>query len=289
MRRVLTAIVVICIAGLTGSGSVSGQAEASRSSGPRLAASPAPAPRLSSNIDVDVLLARAVGTGSLDTYDLTADFTGYLTVTVRGAPFTALADGTYREIRKPGELRHRQIQVRHIEVPLLLRPFTGSVKNLIEKKAELTSDNPATFSGHDIFILEEQPGHRYALGGVFRNIVDDAIDRYGGGRGKKDPAFRRNIARWLYTAPTMRPGIVRPGPAYALRTVLDEQGLIYELNLFYDWGNLGSRVVYTVVKGKPVWQEVIADTRTDLSGIGHIEGIMSLTFSNHCFDCPPLK
>ncbi len=287
MRKVLILILVICVSGLSGYGTPGVHAESVLGPAARVSASPAYANHIPENIDVDVLLTRAVGTGSVDSYDLTADFQGWLTVTVRGTPFTALADGTYRETRKPGELRHRQIQVRHIEVPLLLRPFTGSVRDLIERKAELQSDNPATFSGHDIFVLEELPGPRYVLGGVFRLIVDDAIDRYGGGVGKKDIAFRRNIARWLYTAPTMRPRIVRPGPAYALRTVVDDLGLVYELQLFYDWGQIGSKVHYIVVKGKHVWREVSADTRTDLSGVGHVEGQMNLTFSNHCLNCKP--
>lgn len=287
MRKVLILILVLCVSGLSGYGTSVVHAESALGPAARVSASPAYVDHIPQNIDVDALLTRAVGTGSVDTYDLTADFQGWLTVTVRGTPFTALADGTYRETRKPGELRHRQIQVRHIEVPLLLRPFTGSVRDLIERKAELQSDNPATFSGHDIFILEELPGSRYVLAGVFRLIVDDAIDKYGGGVGKNDIAFRRNIARWLYTAPTMRPRIARPGPAYALRTVVDDLGLVYELQLFYDWGQIGSKVHYIVVKGKHVWREVSADTRTNLSGVGHVEGQMNLTFSNHCLNCKP--
>jgi hypothetical protein len=287
VRKVLILILVISVSGLSGYGTHVVHAESALGPPARVSASPAQADHISPDIDVDVLLARAVGTGSVDAYDLTADFQGWLTVTVRGTPFTALADGTYRETRKPGELRRRQIQVRHIEVPLLLRPFTGSVRDLIERKADLQSDNPATFSGHDIFVLEEQAGQRYVLAGVHRRIVDDAIDRYGRGAGKSDIAFRRNIARWLYTAPTMRPRIARPGPAYALRTVVDDLGLIYELQLFYDWGQIGSRALYTVVKGRHVWREVTADTRTELSGVGHVEGQMNLTFSNHCLNCKP--
>ncbi len=295
MRGFVALTLGICLAGLPAYSAQ--RVAASQGSGTTHAITMAPVPHRSPHggegrgqeqeVEVDVLLARAVGTGSQETYELTADFQGSLTVTVRGAPFTAFAVGSYHESRKPGELRKRQITVRQLDVPFLLRPFTGSVKDLIEKKTELQSDNPATFSGHDIFLLEEQPGGRYVLSGVHRYIVDEAIDRYGGGANKTNIAFRRNIAKWLFTAPTMRPWIVRPGPPYALRTLIDDQGLIYNLELFYDWGQLGSRVSYVVVQGKSVWREIVTDTMTDLSGIGHVEGQMTLTFSNHCLNCRP--
>ncbi len=294
MRGLVTLVLVLGIVGLPPYGE--GPANAEPTPAPSLVpTTPRVPPRSLSpgdtqdvrEIDVDLLLARAVGAGSQDAYDLTADFKGSLTVTVHGAPFTALASGSYRETRKPGELRRRQIKVHQIEVPLLLRPFTGSVRNLIEKKTEMQSDNPATFNGHDIFVLEEQVGPRYVLAGVHRRIVDEAIDRYGGAIHREDPAFRRNIARWLYTAPTMRGWIVRAGPPYALRTVVDEPGLIYELQLFYDWGQLGTKISYVTVQGKPAWRDVTTDTTSELSGLGRVDGQMILSFSNHCLNCPP--
>ncbi len=295
MRGLVTILLLLSVAGLPAQ--VTGSARPALGS-PQFALTPPVAPPAvhpsepqAQDLGVDLLLTRAVGTGSLDAYDLSADFQGSLTVTVRGTPFTALATGTYREKRRPGELRRRQIKVRTLEVPLLLRPFTGSVRNIIEKKTELSSDNPATFSGHDIFILEELPGaqpvRRFVLAGVYSQIVDDTIERYGEGKLKQDLAFRRNIARWLYTAPTMRSTIVRPGPAYALRTVVDEQGLIYDLQLFYDWGQIGTKVNYIMVQGKPAWRDLTADTSSEISGLGRVEGQMLLTFTNHCLNCRP--
>ncbi len=297
MRGLVAVILLLCVVGLPAQ--VKGSAH-SESGSARFALTPPPPvapPSVPSNepqaqeLGVDVLLTRAVGTGSPDAYEMSADFKGSLTVTVRGTPFTALATGTYREKRRPGELRRRQIKVHHLEVPLLLRPFTESVRNVIERKTELSSDNPATFSGHDIFILEElpgaQPARRFVLAGVYSQIVDDAIDRYGEGKLKQDLAFRRNIARWLYTAPTMRNTIIRPGPAYALRTVVDELGLIYDLELFYDWGQIGTKVSYITVQGKPAWRELTADTTSKISGLGRVDGQMILTFSNHCLNCRP--
>ncbi len=237
------------------------------------------------DVQVDTLLARVLGTEDQDTYELTADFKGAFNVVVRGSPFTAYAVGTYRETRKAGEARRRKITLQHLDLPLLLRPFSGVLQRAIEGKVELQSDNPETFYAHDIFMLEEPTGRRYVLGGVHRDIVDEAIDRYGHAGDKKDPAIRRNIARWLYTSPTMRSWIVRPGPPYALRTVIDDSGLIYDLGLFYNWGQIGTKISYLVVNGQSVWREVVTDTVSELSGHGRVDGQLTLTFSNHCLNC----
>jgi len=294
MRVLVTVVILLCVGGLPTQ--VRGAAH-DGSVPARLALTPAPIPPVralgyepthTEDISADLLLTRAVGTGGVDFYDLTADFEGTLTITVRGTPFTAFATGWYRETRKPGELRRRQIKVRRLEVPLLLRPFTGSVRHLIERKTELQSDNPATFSGHDIFVLEELPStlpRRFVLAGIHKQIVDDTIDRYGGSSYKDDVAFRRYIARWLYTAPNMRTAIVRPGPAYALQTVVDESGVVYDLRLFYDWGQIGTTISYIIVHGKPAPRELHANTSSEISGLGRVDGQVMLTFSNHCLNC----
>ncbi len=234
---------------------------------------------------VDALLVRVLGTEERETYELKADFIGSLTLVFRGSELSAVAAGTYHESRKAGEARRRKIAIKRLDLPLLLRPFSGALREAIERKADFQTDNPANFRAHDIFILEAQGSNRYVLSGVHRAIVDDALDRYGQAAAKEDPAIRRHIARWLYTSPVMHDWVVRPGPPYALRTLIDQGGLVYELTLFYNWGQVGTKVSYVVVNGQPLWREIITDTVTDLSGVGRVDGQMTLTFSNHCLNC----
>lgn len=239
------------------------------------------------NDPITTILARVVGTQDQDAYELTADFKASLTVFVKGAPFTAEAEGTYKEVRKPGEPRRRKIKIHRVDLPLLLRPFTGSVQSSIENKVDLKADNPETYRGHDIFILEDQGDGRYVLAGIHRDIVDEAIDRYGQPDQKTDPAIRRNVSRWLYSSPTMRTWIVRSGPPYAVRTVVDEDGLVYDLGLFYDWGQVGTKISYVVIGGQSVWREIVTDTVSELASLGRVDGKLTLTFSNHCLNCRP--
>src|SRR3990170_6652026 len=186
---------------------------------------------------VDTLLARLFGSEDKTPYELIADFNGTLTLVVRGAKTTAVAAGSFVESRGADGVRKRKVNITRLDLPILLRPFGNSVRRIIEEKVETQSESPETFHEHDIFILGEQHG-RYVLVGVQRAIVDAAIDLYGKPEDKRDPEVRRRIARWLWTSP-QRENIVRPGPPYALRTAVDEGGLIYELTLFYNGGEVG--------------------------------------------------
>lgn len=234
---------------------------------------------------VDTLLLRLFRSETKDPYELTADFTGTLRIATRGSQLQAEAEGSFLEWRGEDSVRRRKVTVRKLNVPLLLRPFSGSISRAIEERIETQAENPDTFHAHDIFFSEELPGPRYVLAGVHREIVDDAIDRYGKPRDKLDLTTRRKIAQWLYSAPTMREFVVRPGPPYALRVVTDDAGLLYELILSYDWGQVSTRVGYIYIKGQAVWERVVADTMSDLSGVGNVTGQLSLVFTNHCLNC----
>lgn len=234
---------------------------------------------------VDALLMRLFRADVKDPYDLTADFTGTLRVSARGSQLAVEAEGSFHEWRGADGIRRRQVAVRKLSVPLLLRPFSASIGRAIEERIETQSENPETFHAHDIFLSTELPERRYVLAGVHRAIVDEAIDRYGKPQDKLDVMTRRKIAEWLYSAPTMREFIVRPGPPYALRVVTDESGLLYELDLQYDWGQVSTRVGYVYINGQPVWERVVADTMSDLSGVGRVMGQLSLIFTNHCVNC----
>lgn len=234
---------------------------------------------------VDQLLARLFTSEGEDPYELTADFSGKLNLFVRGSRVTAYAEGSFREWRKAGDVRRRKVTIERLDVPLLLRPFAGTLRKIIEEKVETQTENQETFHSHDIFMVADLPGRQYALGGVHRGIVDDAISRYGKPEDKLDIATRRRIAQWLFTNPNMRTMLVRSGPPYAMRAVVDADGHVYELILFYDWGQIGTKITYTVINGIPVWRNVTSDTVGDLSGVGRVEGDLVLVFSNHCMNC----
>jgi len=234
---------------------------------------------------VDVLLLRLFDVNVTEPYELSADFHGTLDVTVKRSRLMVVADGSFLEWRGTDGIRHRRVTVTDLSLPLLLRPFASSIRKVIAEKLETQGENPETFYAHDIFLFAEQPDHRFVLAGIHRDIVDDAINRYGHPEDKLDITTRRKIAEWLYTAPTMKEFIARPGPPYALRATLDEDGVLYELVLSYDWGAVSTRIGYIWIGGQPVWAEVQADTVSNLSGVGRVTGQLLLQFTNHCVNC----
>ncbi len=236
-------------------------------------------------VTVDTLLQKLFGTEGRPPYDLTADFTGVLTVTFKNGRLVVEADGSFHEWRGPDGMKHRKVIIRNLSVPLLLRPFAQPLRRTVAEKIESQAENPEIFYAHDLFISAELPDRRYVLAGVHRALVDEAIDRYGKPADKTDPDTRRKIAEWLFTAPTMREFIVRPGPPYALKATLDENGLLYDLTVYYDWGQVSTKVGFVTINGRPVWSDLVADTVSNLSGIGQVSGQLSLLFTNHCVNC----
>lgn len=234
---------------------------------------------------VDILITRLFNAEEKEPYELTADFTGSLALVVRGARLAIVAAGSFLEWRSEDGVKRRKVTIKRLDLPLLLRPFAGPLRQLIEERVETQSETPETFHAHDVFLLNELPERRYTLVGVHRSIVDEMFDRFGRPEDKQDTATRRKIAQWLYTSPSMRDSIVRPGPPYALRAVVDEAGVLYELTLFYNWGEVGTRIAYVFVNGQPVWQQVASDAVSELGGIGRVDGELLLTFTNHCVNC----
>lgn len=245
-------------------------------------------PSLAQPTIVDILLQRLFSRNIGRPYELSADFTGTLDVTVKMSRLVVEAEGSFLEWRATDGIRRRKVTVQKLSVPFILKPFASSVRRVIEEKIETSAENPETFHNHDIFLLAEEPD-QYVLAGVLRAIVDDAIDRYGHPEDKLEIITRRKIAEWLYTAPTMREFVVRPGPPYALRATIDEGGLLRELVLSYDWGAVSTQVEYTLVNGRPVWAALQSDTVSDISGVGRVTGKLLLRLSNHCVNCrrPP--
>lgn len=242
------------------------------------------APVLAQPLTIDALLARVVADPHPQPYTMTAEFTAAVTLFLSTGRVTVRAQGTYLEARPTSAApRERRAVVQHLDVPLLLRPFTPSIKkavtDLIETEQRLGDFLPT----QDVFVLEERVG-RYVLGGVRHDIVTEAMQRYGQGAYVTDPTARRALARWLFS-PARRASIVRSGPPYALTATVDDAGLVHQLILYYDWGQVGSQIAFVMVGGRPFWREVQSDTSTDVQGLGRVDGHLVLVLSRHCLNC----
>jgi len=230
---------------------------------------------------IDALLARIFSTDDQTPYDLTANFNGTLIVGVKDGQWVGVATGTFHEWRNKGQQRHWRVSVERLDLPLLLRPFGGPLRRAIEERAATQSESLEALRSHDLFILEEQSGGDYVLAGIRRDLVDEAIDRYGHGQGKADAVMRRAIARWLYTAPTMRSWIVRRGGPYSVKAVSDQAGLVQTVTLNYNWGRLNVTFAYVTVDGRILWREVTSDVLSEIEGLGNVTGNLTLTFSQY--------
>jgi hypothetical protein len=229
---------------------------------------------------VDSLLGRIISADNRDQYELTADFQADLILMVSGRRLRGHASGTLRESRRAGEPRRWKITVQKLDLPLLLQPFARTLRSLIEDRAESQSQSLETFNSHDFFIQEEHRG-RYVLIGLRRDVVDEMIDKYGKPADRHDPEIRRRIARWLFTSRSMRDFTVRSGPPYALRLLVDEQGVVYETELFYNWGQALTKITYINVSGRPAWHDVQTTIDSEVSGLGHVEGQLTLQIRNY--------
>ncbi len=243
-------------------------------------------PARAQSLSIDTLLARIFSTDDQTPYDLNANFSGTLTVGVKDGRWVGVATGSFHEWRLKGEQRRWRVSVERLELPTLLRPFSGPLRRAIEERAAMQSESLEALRSHELFILEEQPGGRYVLAGIRRDLVDEAIDRYGRAGDKRDPMTRRAIARWLYTSPTMRDWIVRRGGPYSLQALADDTGLVHTVTLNYNWGHLDLTFAYLTVGGHVLWREVSSAVISEIEGLGHVTGHLILTFSQHRFTAP---
>ncbi|MGH2454560.1 MAG: hypothetical protein ACRDF5_12540 [bacterium] len=245
----------------------------------------APPPSEAGHLSVDELIKRIFTDPNPVPYEATADFDGTLTVVARGQRLAARAAGSFREWRAvPGGLRRRTVDITTLDLPLLLRPFSGNLKRLIQERIEREEGTLEILPHYDMFIVAETSGGRIILGGIRRDIVTEVLTRYGRAGDAKDDATRRAIAKWLYL-PGQREMIIRPGGPYLVTVLTDEEGLLYSLITEYDWGPVETKIEWAVTHGHALWREVKMDSSTDLTGIGRLDATLVLRFSNHCYNC----
>lgn len=247
----------------------------------------APATAAAQGPTVDQLLQRIFGSEGTDPYYETADFTARLTLNVRGLRLAATGSGSFAEFReqKGGPIR-RKIEIKQLDLPVLLRPFSGLVRRMIQERGELHSENPEDWTDHDFFILEQRAGGRYVVVGVRRDRVNQAIKQFGRDKFNKDDVNdRRAVAKWIYTSPSMKEFLAAPGGAYAAIFIVDELGRVYEQYLLFDWGRIGTRITWVQASGNWVWKQLDSDVASEVPGFGRVTGDASLTFTNHCWTC----
>jgi hypothetical protein len=72
-----------------------------------------------------------------------------------------------------------------------------------------------------------------------------------------------------------------------MRTVVDDTGVVHQITLFYDWGQVGSRLTFVTIEGRPFWREVTSNGTSEIAGLGRVYGTMVLQVTNHCLNCQP--
>ena len=247
---------------------------------------PGPATAQPQGPSVDVLIARVYSEPNPQPYTMTADFNSEVVLKLPTGLITVRAVGTMTESRTAvGQPRTRKATVTKLDVPVLLRPFSNAIRKVVTDAIELEQKPNEILPTQDIFIAEARAPDKILLGGVRTDIVNDTMVKYKQEALIRDTTARRVIARWLWS-PSQRGGIVRGGPGpYMLAVLIDETGLIHQLTLTYDWGQIGNRIQFVTVGGRPFWREVISDTASEVAGIGHVDCRMTLFVQNHCLNC----
>lgn len=245
-----------------------------------------PAPPLSAQgMSVDMLLARVVNEPDQQPFTLTADFTARITMNVPTGTYPMTAGGSLVESRAaPGEPRRRRVNVTSLQLPLLLRPFHNGVRDALKNLIESEPKAADLVQSLDLFVVDELPGGRYAVGGVRADIVTEVMTKYKQTALLRDVTARRAIAKWLH-APSQRASIVRGGTPYMLTAIVDETGAVHDLTLFYEWGHIRSYGTFVTIGGRTFWKDVTSDISTLVAGLGRVDGRMSLNITNHCLNC----
>ncbi len=158
---------------------------------------------------------------------MNADFSAGFLLNVPTGRVTVHATGTLVESRAAaGEPRKRKATITKLDIPLILRPFSNSIRKVVTDLIEVEQKPQEILPYQDVFIAEDR-GDRILLGGVRADIVTEVMNTRGLGTMVKDPVARREIARWLWS-PTKRESIIRGGPGpYMLTAMVDDSALVF--------------------------------------------------------------
>jgi hypothetical protein len=246
----------------------------------------APGPVHAQDVTIDTLISRIYSEPNPQPYMMTADFNSDVVLRLPTGTMTVKAVGKIAESRPAaGQPRSRKATVTRLDVPVLLRPFSNSIRKVVTDAIELEQKPSEFLPNQDLFIAEERPQDRYLVGGVRTDIVNETMTKYNQQALLSDNTARRAIAKWLWS-PAQRGGIVRVGPGpYMIAVIVDESGLMHQITLYYDWGQIGNRIQFVTVGGRPFWREVVSNTQSEVAGIGHVDGRMTLLVQNHCLNC----
>lgn len=238
-------------------------------------------------ITIDALLQRVYTEPNPEPFTMAADFKADFTLSLASGKFTVRTAGTIVESRAVhGEFKRRKATVTRIDMPLVLRPFAGAIRKSLTDLIEVEQRPGEILPAQDLFIAEERPDGRYLIGGVRKDIVTQSMRRYNQAANLDDNDARRAIARWLWS-PSQRASIVRPGGPYMLTALVDENGLVHQLTLAYEWGQVSNKITFVTIGGHAFWREVLSETSSEMAGMGRVDGNLVLQVANHCLNCPP--
>lgn len=214
-------------------------------------------------------------------YEVRADFAATLALMIGSLQHTATSQGEVLDRLGSNGEHLITVAVRAVQAPLLLRPFKSSIASVTSELITSQAEDPRTFDGYDLVVLETRDDGTSVLGGVRSDIVDDTMHRLPASAPSSTPEFRRAIVKSLLTSPAMREGLRRSGPPYAFRAVADPAGRLLESSVQYDWGSAESRLTYTVADGRQVVGRLAVEVRGQVGGLGRVSGKMTVVFSNH--------
>src|SRR3989441_8371808 len=96
-------------------------------------------------VTVEFLLQKLFGSNNKPPYDLTADFTGVLTVSFKNGRLVVEAEGSFHEWRGTDSVKHRRGLIPDLSVPLLFRPFAPSLRRTVAEEDEAQARKPQIF------------------------------------------------------------------------------------------------------------------------------------------------
>lgn len=217
---------------------------------------------------------------SKTSYELRADFSARLALTVGSSQHTATTQGEVLDHAAPNGRRRLTVAVRAVQAPLLLRPFKGSIASVTSELIATQSEDPRSLEGYDAAILERRSDGTVVIGGVRSDILDEVIRRELPGS-EASPEMRAALTRALLLSPSLRDALRRPGPSYAFRAVADVSGRLLESSVLFDWGTAESRLAYTTADGRTVLAGMSLNVHGLVGGLGRVSGRMTVVFSNH--------